>query len=148
MYRPAVSLLKTGLSWMAFDADHKLVGYIFMFPDYADAIRAMRGKNSMPAKIKFLLHRHKARRTCMKTLGVSQQRRGSGLAAALTYLAFRNTADQGFRQTIMCLMHKANVSRRFSGGADKPFRDYILYEYENCTSGATAEQTTNQRTGR
>jgi len=130
MYRPAVSLLKTGLSWMAFDAGGKLAGYIFMFPDYADAVRSMKGSSGIPAKIRFLLNRHKARRTCMKTLGVVPQRRGSGLTAALTYLSFKNSADLGYSETLMCLMHKANDSRRFSGGIDKPFRDYALYEYE------------------
>ena len=131
MYKPAESLLQTGLSWLAFAPDNTPVGYIFTFPDYSEALRAMNGKTNVIAKIKFLLNKHKATRTCIKTLGALSKNRGSGLTAALTYLSYKNSADLGYNQTLMCLMHSSNDSRRFSGKADKPFRKYVLYEYKN-----------------
>jgi hypothetical protein len=142
LYRPAAPLLKTGLSWTAFDSEGALAGYVFTFPDYADAARAMNGKTGILAKVRFALNRHKARRTCMKTLGVAPRRRGSGLTAALTYLSFKNSAELGYEHTLMCLMHKENDSRRFSGGAHRHFRDYALYEYHGGEGGKTTVGST------
>ncbi len=129
MYMPAKPLLKTGLSWMAHAPDKSPAGYIFTFPDYADALRAMNGKTNLPAKIRFLMNKRKATRTCIKTLGVVPEKQGSGLTAALTYLSYKNSVELGYGQTLMCLMHSSNDSRRFGGKADRPFRSYALYEF-------------------
>lgn len=128
MYLPAKSLLQTGLSWLATAPDHTPAGYIFTFPDYADALRAMNGQSHLPAKIQFLLNKPKATRTCIKTLGTIPEKRGSGLTAALTYLSFQNSVELGYHETLMCLMHSSNDSRRFGGNADRPYRSYALYE--------------------
>ncbi|MDF7799916.1 hypothetical protein P4C99_10590 [Pontiellaceae bacterium B1224] len=129
MYLPAKTLMQKGLSWIAHDADQKPVGYVFTFPDYADALRAMKGKNNLTARIRFLLKKGSATRTCLKTLGTLPEKRGSGLTAALTYLSYKNSVDLGYRQTLMCLMHSSNDSRRFGGKVNRPFRSYALYEY-------------------
>ncbi|MCU0856977.1 MAG: hypothetical protein MUC65_01050 [Pontiellaceae bacterium] len=128
MYLPAKPLLQTGLSWMAYAPDKTPAGYVFTFPDYADALRAMKGKTNVPAKLRFLYHKRKATRTCIKTLGAVPEKRGSGLTAALTYLSYKNSAALGYKQTLMCLMHSSNDSRRFGGNADRHFRSYALYE--------------------
>ncbi len=109
LYRPAKPLLQSGLSWIAHTPDGSPAGYIFTFPDSPST-------NS------------KASRTCMKTLGTIPEKRGSGLTAALTYLSYKNSAELGYDQTLMCLMHSSNDSRRFGGKADRPFRSYALYE--------------------
>ena len=129
MYMPAKSLLITGLSWMAYAPEKTPAGYVFTFPDYADALRAMNGKTNLPARIRFLLNKRKATRTCIKTLGTIPEKRGSGLTAALTYLSFKNSVELGYSQTLMCLMHSSNDSRRFGGNADHLFRSYALYEF-------------------
>lgn len=129
MYMPAKSLLATDLSWMAYAPDKTPAGYVFTFPDYADALRAMNGKTHLSAKIRFLLNKRKVTRTCIKTLGTIPEKRGSGLTAALTYLSFKNSAELGYSQTLMCLMHSSNDSRRFGGQMDRPFRSYALYEF-------------------
>jgi len=129
MYLPAKVLMQDGLSWIAHDADRKPVGYVFTFPDYADALRAMAGKNNLFAKVRFLLHKGCATRTCLKTLGTIPEKRGSGLTAALTYLTYKHSIDLGYRETLMCLMHSSNDSRRFGGKINRPFRSYALYEY-------------------
>lgn len=128
MYVPARPLAQTGLSWLAYDADGLPAGYSFCFPDHAAALRAMNGKSSLPAKLRFLLNKGKATRSCLKTLGVVPEKRGSGLTAALTHLSYKNSADLGYRETLMCLMHSSNDSKRFGGKADRPFRSYALYE--------------------
>ena len=129
LYLPARSLFRSGLSWIALAPDGTPEGYIFTFPDYADAIRAMRGETHLAAKMRFAMHRSRATRTCIKTLGTIPERRRSGVSAALTHLAYRGSAALGYRQTLMCLMHSANDSRRFGGDADCPYRAYALYEY-------------------
>lgn len=130
MYIPAKPLFRPGLSWLALAPDGTPEAYIFTFPDYADAMRSMNGRSNLPAKLRFLMNRGKARRTCIKTLGTVPEKRRTGITAALTYLAYKNSAVLGYRQTLMCLMHSDNDSRRFGGNADRPFRSYALYEYE------------------
>ncbi len=129
LYLPAKALMRDGLSWLAHAADGTPAGYVFTFPDYAGALRAMRGQAHPLARLRFLLRKRDATRTCIKTLGVVPSRRGSGLTAALMHLAYQHTVTCGYTQTLMCLMHSANDSRRFGGGADRPFRSYALYEY-------------------
>jgi len=130
LYATARPLLRHGLSWLSFLPNGSPAGYVFAYPDYADAVRAMRGRSDVFAKIRFLLGRHRATRTCIKTLGVIPEARGSGLAMALTHLAFANSANLGYRQCLMCLMHSANASQRLGGQADRPFRSYVLYDYQ------------------
>lgn len=129
MYSPAKALLGNGLSWIGYAPDGAAAGYIFTFPDYADAVRSMNGSNGFMARLRFLRNKKRATRTCIKTLGSIPEKRGSGLTAALTYLSYKNSVDLGFGATLMCLMHSSNDSRRFGGHADRPFRSYALYEY-------------------
>lgn len=129
LYLPAKPLLKDGLSWIASHPSGIPCGYVFTFPDYAEALCAMRGQSGPLAKLRFVLNKRKATRTCIKTLGVTPETRGSGLSAALTWLSFQNSLLLGYRQAIMCLMHSSNDSRRFGGQADRLFRSYALYEY-------------------
>jgi hypothetical protein len=128
MYRPAIPLLKSGLSWIAFAPDKTAAGYTFAYPDYTAALRAMAGSGRCLAKMRFLMNKHKATRTCLKTLGVMPQLRRSGLAAALTHLTYLHSAQLGYTQTLMCLMHRSNESHRFGGDIATPFRSYALYE--------------------
>jgi len=129
LYLPARRLLAPGLSWIAYQRDGVPAGYVFTFPDFAAALRAMRGTTGPLAKLRFLLNKRRAFRSCIKTLGVIPEARGAGLAAALTHLSFANSVSLGYSQSLMCLMHSANPSRRLGGQADRPFRSYALYEY-------------------
>ncbi|MBN2683746.1 MAG: hypothetical protein JXR40_00570 [Pontiellaceae bacterium] len=131
LYSPAKPLFQSGLSWLARAADQTPAGYIFTFPDYTDALKAMRGKSNLPAKLRFLLNRRKAERTCIKTLGTLPEHRNTGLGIALMQLSFANSARLGYRETLMCLMHSANDSRRLGGGQDEPYRTYTLYEFSS-----------------
>jgi len=132
MYMPAKVLLSPGLCWVADSADGTPAGYVFCFPDYGVALRAMRGGTGLAAKLRFLLNRGKAARTCLKTLGVVPETRGSGLTAALTHLIYKGSVALGYRQTLMCLMHGANDSHRFGGATTVPYRSYVLYERGAC----------------
>ena len=105
-------------------------GFVFCFPDYADAVRAMKGRRNARAKLAFLLRRHQADRLCIKTLGCLPEFRGKGIGAALMGLAFEWAAASGFQEALMCLMHENNASNRLDGGCSVCFREYALYGKE------------------
>jgi len=130
LYSSAKPIIKQNLSWIAFK-DKKPVGFVFAYPDYIEAYESMKGSNSPLAKLKFLWNKRLANRICVKTLGVLPETRGSGLSAALTYLAYHNASEMGFKTALMCLMHSENDSRHFGGGNTTLYRKYHLYELSN-----------------
>ncbi len=130
MYARARPLLTKGLSWLAYPPDSSdPVGFIFCYPDYSDALRAMKGKSSIVAKLTFLLKKREAKQICVKTLGVIPEKQRTGLTAALTYLAYLNAVKLGYHRAVLSLMHSSNDSHRFGGESDQLFRSYSLYSY-------------------
>ncbi|MDD2599212.1 MAG: hypothetical protein PHO37_08315 [Kiritimatiellae bacterium] len=128
LYRPAKPILKDGLSWLAWNSAGAPAGFIFTYPDLVKAVNAMRGGSGVLAGLNFLLNRGKATRSCIKSLGVIPESRGSGLSSALMHLATANSSQQGYQQSLMCLMHSRNDSRRMGGSFERPYRKYALYE--------------------
>ena len=107
--------------------DGKEIGFMFCYPDYGDAVRAMTGRRGVRAKLAFLWHRRRASRVCLKSLGCLPEYRGTGAGPALVALALEEVAKRGYREALMCLMHEDNDSTRLDGGASEPFRRYVLY---------------------
>ena len=128
MYRPAIAILRDGLSWIATNAQGHPAGFIFVYPDYFEAVQSMRGGSGLFSKINFLLNRRKACRTCIKSLGVIPSSRRSGLSSALMHLALDNSCALGYQESLMCLMHSSNDSRRMGASYECPYRTYALYE--------------------
>jgi GNAT superfamily N-acetyltransferase len=127
LYAGVRPLLLPGLCQFCYAPDGTPVGFVFCYPDYADAVRAMRGKRHLVAKCRFLLSRRRAHRVCIKSLGVLPAYRGTGVGPALMGVAFAQTVAHGYEEALMCLMHAVNDSRRLDGGCSEPFRDYVLY---------------------
>lgn len=128
MYRPAKSILKNGLSWLAWNSAGVPAGFIFVYPDVIKAVRSMQDGSGLIAKLNFLINRRKATRSCIKSLGVIPESRGSGLSSALMHLSLANSNQQGYHQSLMALMHSSNDSRRMGGSFERPYRRYALYE--------------------
>ena len=105
------------------------IGFVFCYPDYADAVRAMRGRTGWIASLKFL-RRRRATRVCIKSLGCLPKCRGTGAGPALVALALEQILALGYREALMCLMHRDNDSRRLDGGSSRAFREYVLYAKE------------------
>ncbi len=103
------------------------IGFVFCYPDYADAVRAMKGQTGPLAAIRFLWRRRQATRVCIKSLGCLPEYRGTGAGPALVGLALEQIAAHGYREALMCLMHENNDSTRLDGGLSQPFREYRLY---------------------
>lgn len=108
--------------------DGREIGFLFAYPDYADAVRAMRGRRDLWGRLAFLWRRRRASRVCLKSLGCLPEYRGTGVGPALVALVLEQTAARGYREALMCLMHEDNVSTRLDGGSSEPFRRYVLYE--------------------
>ncbi len=128
LYQGIKPLLVPGLCQFCCAPDGRVAGFVFCYPDTADAVRAMRGRRDPLAKLKFLWKRRRATRICIKSLGCLPAYRGNGLGAALMALAFEQTVACGFGEALMCLMHEGNDSRRLDGGVSEPFRQYVLFE--------------------
>lgn len=107
------------------------VGFIFGLPDFAPAIRAMNGSQSLWAKARFLMKRKEAPVALLKTFGVLPTHRNGSLALALCHLMHDAAARKGYAKTVHSLMREDNTSLRMSerfGGAI--FKRYALYELE------------------
>ncbi len=128
LYEGIEALLLPGLCQFCCDPDGTEVGFVFCYPDYAAAVRAMQGRRSLLAKAKFLYQRRRADRVCIKSLGCLPSCRGTGVGPALMGIAFEQTVDKGYREALMCLMHEGNDSRRLDGGTSVAFRQYVLFE--------------------
>lgn len=123
-------LLIPGLCQFCCAPDGREIGFVFCYPDYIEAIRAMKGQTGPLAAIRFLWRRRHAARVCIKSLGCLPEYRGTGAGPALVALALEHIAALGYREALMCLMHEDNDSTRLDGGFSRPFREYQLYEKE------------------
>ena len=129
MYAGTKSLLDPDLIFFAIDNKGDYAGYLFCLPDYAEAVRAMRGKTDAAAKLRFLLKRHQTNSVNIKTLGIMRRHRGRGLSAALVYNAYRTSFQKGFRTANICLVMDGNSSGRLDAGRGKLLRNYHFYQY-------------------
>ncbi len=136
LYQGARSLIHPALCQFCHNAAGDPVGFFFAFPDYAEAVRAMKGRWTPPALWRFMRARSKAARVCIKTLGCIPECRGTGVGPALMGLAYEATVAAGYNEALMCLMHESNDSRRLDGGASTPFRTYALYARDLSQAGA------------
>ncbi len=127
LYADAGSLIIPQLCQFCTAPDGSDIGFVFCFPDYARAVRAMKGSRSLLAKIRFVIGRRSTSRVCIKSLGCLPRYRGTGAGPALMGLAFQQTVACGFKEALMCLMHESNDSRRLDGGTSTVFRNYVLY---------------------
>lgn len=128
LYEGIQPLLVPGLCQFCCAPDGSVAGFVFCYPDYAEAVRAMRGRRDWLAKGRFVWGRRRATRVCIKSLGCLPAYRGTGVGPALMALAFEQTVANGYDEALMCLMHEVNDSRRLDGGTSEPFRQYVLFE--------------------
>jgi GNAT superfamily N-acetyltransferase len=109
MYRPLLPLLDPALVRVAHDAEGRLVGFVFAFPD--------------PLGLS-------ERRVVLKTLATAPEARGLGLGSWLTDEVRRIAHEAGYTAVIHALMHVDNDSRRISAHTAEPFRRYALFGWE------------------
>ncbi|MBM3274584.1 MAG: hypothetical protein FJZ00_05505 [Candidatus Sericytochromatia bacterium] len=109
--------------------DGEIVGYLCMLPDYPRAIRAMRGKTDLLAKLRFLLARGRPTAYIALYLGITaaEQARRSGAGGALAYkgcyLGHRDSAV-----LVSALMAEGSYARAWSRGQQATVHEYALYQ--------------------
>jgi len=124
------SIIHKDLVWFCKDKKGDYAGFVFAFPDYFEAVRAMQGSRSFWAGVNFLLNRHRTDTLNAKTLGVLPKYNGTGLGSALAYKIYKEGHAKGLHEVNMCLIHEENVSKRMDGGKGTISRHYHLYMYE------------------
>lgn len=113
LYAPFRTRIVPELVRLAFDANDRLVGYLFGFPD------ALALENGRPT------------RTVCKTIAVARDARGLGLGGLLLDEFRAASLALGARGILHALMHVDNVSMRLSSRrASVLFKRYALYGRE------------------
>ena len=110
-YLPLRPLLDPELVRMAEDADGRLLGFVFAFPDL---VTMAAGRPT---------------RAVLKTLATAPAARGLGLGAFLTDEVRRLAHEKGYASVIHALMQADNASVRISRHTARVFRRYALYEW-------------------
>jgi GNAT superfamily N-acetyltransferase len=109
-YLPLRPLLDPEMVRLAEDADGRLLGFVFAFPDLLSA------SNGRPTRV------------VLKTLASAPEARGMGLGTFLTDEVRRVADENGYRSVIHALMQADNESVRISRHSARVFRRYALYE--------------------
>ena len=117
------------LTVIAEHQDGRPAGFLFGYPDLSDAVRAMRGSDSLLAKARFAIARRRPRAAVLKTLVVMPWARGTSVGMALVASHLGLAIAAGFETSIHALMAEENPSTHLSAftGARR-LRRYALYE--------------------
>jgi GNAT superfamily N-acetyltransferase len=111
-YTPLRPLLDPDLVRLAHDAEGRLLGFVFAFPD------ALAMEGGRPTRV------------VLKTLASAPGARGLGLGTYLTDEVRRVAHEKGYAAVIHALMQADNESVRISRHSARVFRRYALYEWK------------------
>jgi ribosomal protein S18 acetylase RimI-like enzyme len=114
-YQPLRPLLDPELVRLAEDADGRLLGFVFAFPD------VLTMQDGRPT------------RAVLKTLATAPAARGLGLGTFLTDEVRRLAHEKGYASLIHALMQADNASVSISRHSARVFRRYALYEWTAST---------------
>ena len=131
LYEGIERFLEPGLVHFAYDAKGAPAGFGFGYPDFGDALRALRGRLSIAARLRFVLARRFRRpaATVSKTFGVVAEARKASLGSALVCEVSRGATALGIDRSIHALLKDDNPSRIMSENLrGRRFREYALYE--------------------
>jgi hypothetical protein len=113
------------VSWL-YAPSGDIVGFAFGIPDYADAVRAMRGETGVLAKLRFATAK-KPTRTLVKTVGILPAHRGKHLLSTLYYSQAQAALAGGYRTGVVTLMAADNLSHLGTKHLQTVMREYALY---------------------
>ena len=131
LYQSARSVVDEDLVWFASDENDNPVGFLFCIIDYRAAVDAMRGKQNLFGKLRFLLNKRRATRVNFKSICVLPEHRQNSVAAALMCKAYQASVRKGFQQANLCLIKDGNPSTKLDGQHSRIMRRYNLYEFAN-----------------
>jgi hypothetical protein len=114
-----------------YDENNVLAGFGAAFLELSDAIRAMKGKEDLIAKLRFLQYRRRVNRINFYVGGMipEEAKKGTGLGRAGFYFIINQMLKENFETLLLTLRLKGNKAHGLVGkNAPKPQREYALYE--------------------
>jgi ribosomal protein S18 acetylase RimI-like enzyme len=100
------------------------VGFGYLFPDHARAMRKMNGDAGLLGKLRFLLGRERPDRLILHTVAVQKDFRRRGMVETVLARLMRTAQEQGFTHAVGAL---AKEGRTLYDKAGPPTREYRLY---------------------
>jgi GNAT superfamily N-acetyltransferase len=129
LYGRIVSFVDPDFLLLLFSPEGHPAGYLFGCPDYAPALRAMKGRNGPAARIRFLLRRRHLDTVVLKTLAIHPDHQGNRLGSLLASVLHQTALRKGYTRMIYSTTQAedsktAAMAQRDSG----VFREYALFE--------------------
>ncbi len=100
------------------------VGFGYLFPDYAQALRKMNGESGLLGKLRFLLGRERPDRLILHTVAVQKDFRRRGMVETVLADLLHTALARGFTHAVGAL---AKEGRTLYDKAGPPSREYRLY---------------------
>lgn len=100
------------------------VGFGYLFPDHADAIRKMNGDAGLLGQARFLLGRKRPDRLILHTVAVQKEFRRRGMVETVLADLLRLARERGLTRAVGAL---AKEGRTLYDKAGPPSREYVLY---------------------
>jgi len=118
----------------AWRPDGALAGFAIAYPDQAHAVRAMRGSDSLLAKLRFRLHARRVRRAVFFMIGITAQeaQRGRGLGRALFAECLQRLLAAGYESVVFALLAEDSPGwKLLDAGPEQAQKTYALYEADD-----------------
>lgn len=129
IYEPAKKFIDPELVVFGVSPSGQEVGFLFCIPDLGQAVRAMKGRRDLWAKLKFVWNRRHVDTVNYKSIGVLSEHRRSSVAALMMHTVYERALSRGWSKAHLCLIRDGNPSGRLDGGASQLFRRYVLYRF-------------------
>jgi hypothetical protein len=116
---------------LIYDPHGNVSAFSVAYPDYSGAIRAMRGKDDLWAKLRFRVRRGKADRVVFYMIGATPEEveRRHGLGSATYYHTMRQILGAGFQAVLFAIIADDSGGRSHLGEEMRfAQRTYSLYE--------------------
>lgn len=112
------------------DRQGQVVGFSVAYPDIAEALRAMGGKNTSLAKLQFLFQRRRANRVVHYMMGTTPDLSAKmrGLGRAIFCHTIQQVLDADFGTVVLALTGAQRRLAAFGGEREAARREYALYE--------------------
>ena len=122
-FAPALGIMTAGQLGVVVDAGGRDVGCAFMYPDYADPVRALNGD---AAGWGSWLGRERARRLVLHTVAVRPEVRGTGAAGLIMEHGAAHFHEGGYEEGVAALVvEEFRIFERIL----EPTREYALYAH-------------------
>ncbi len=131
MFLSSLKVLDLRFVTLIFDPRDRPAGFSIAYPDPANAVRAMRGKDDPYAKLQFALRRKGADRAVYHMVGITPEEveKRHGLGSAASFHTFRTLVDAGFDTIVTALISDDSLGRSIVGNSiNQADREYVLYE--------------------